>query len=841
MFRYVTKALVAHVRTGRSLYLLTVFGVALGVASVLSIQIINRNAIAAFEGSVAAVSGDADLSILGRTPTFPETLYPVVLATAGVRAAWPLYRVDVLLKGRQNFFLEVIGADLFAPLSMPWEDSNSDFSAALYTRGWAAVTPSLARQMGWRVGQAFAVASGTQVVQLRVGALIDFQAVNPMASPKLVVMDIAQAQHLFGQPGSIHQIDVQVANDALAAEVQTRLQARLGQTVRVVTPEQREQQAEGLLAAFRLNLTALSLISLFVGMFLVYSSVQASLVRRRKEFGLLRSLGATPRQVFALIMGEVAMLGILGVTFGLPIGYWTAQANVETVSATLSNLYLLEGISNLQMLWWFYPLGALIGLGGAAAGALFPALDMSRRDTRALLAAFTLHEKVSSMSRRLFVTGLAVMLLAALWYVAIGQRWKPAGFILGVMLLLALPLLTPFTIRALCEHIDVHSFGLRYSLKTLVARLQTSSVTIASLAVAVSMLLGITLMIGSFRRTLEVWIGTSIQADIYAAPAAWRGKGSEGALTPEVMAILTRHPSVRAVDRLRSFLGYTGEHRIGIAGVEMDLQGGHARFPLLDGDVEKAYRQVIHEGAVFIGETLARKINLWAGDRLPIYTAEGARTFPIAAVYYDYSTEGGAVVMDLKTMHEAFGPGPINSVGLYLKSGVDVDRVVDELKAELRHVPLAIRSNRQLRNEVLQIFDQTFAVTRLLQVMCLLVAVCGITLMLLVLARELVSELALYRSLGAKRIQIFGIFLGKGLGMTSIGLLLGIVGGVLLAGILIYVINRAYFGWTIQAYIPWGAILRQFATIMGAATLASIYPALQASRTPAVALSRDDL
>lgn len=841
MLRYVARALTAHFRTSLSLYVLTVFGVALGVASVLSIQIINRNAIAAFEGSVAAVSGDADLTVLGRTPSFPETLYPVVLSTAGVQAAWPLYRVDVALDGRQDFFLDVIGVDLFAPLNMPWQDTGSDFSAALYTTGWAAVTPGLAQRMGWKIGQTFAVSSGVRVAHLLIGALIDFQAVNPMASPRLVVMDIAQAQNLLGRQGSIHQIDIRIVAGTPLSEVQARLQARLGERVRVVTPEQRKQQAAGLLAAFRLNLTALSLISLFVGMFLVYSSIQASLIRRREEFGLLRSLGATPGQVFGLIMSEVVMLGGLGVALGLPLGYWTAQANVETVSATLSNLYLLEGISKLQMTWWLYALGAAIGLGGAAAGALFPALDMSRRDTRALLAAFTLHEKVSSLARRLFVIGLSAMLVAGLWYWVFGRQWKPAGFILGVVLLLALPLLTPFTIRTLCGRIRVHRFGLQYSLKTLVARLQTSSVTVAALAVAVSMLLGITLMIGGFRRTLEVWIGTSIQADIYAAPTAWRGKGSEGGLSPEVIAILTRHPGVRAVDRLRGFLAYTGEHRIGLAGVEMDLEAGRARFPLLNGDAASAYQQVIHEGAVFIGETLARKINRWQGDRLPIYTAGGVKTFPIAAVYYDYSTEGGAAVMDLKTMRNAFGPGPINSVALYLKAGVDVDQVIDELKAESRHVPLTIRSNRHLRNEVLQIFDQTFAVTQLLQVMCLLVAVCGIALMLLVLARELVSELALYRSLGARRLQIFGIFLGKGLGMACMGLLLGVGGGILLAGILIYVINRAYFGWTIQAYVPWGAILRQFATIIGAAMLASIYPALQASRTPAVALSRDDL
>jgi putative ABC transport system permease protein len=262
---------------------------------------------------------------------------------------------------------------------------------------------------------------------------------------------------------------------------------------------------------------------------------------------------------------------------------------------------------------------------------------------------------------------------------------------------------------------------------------------------------------------------------------------------------------------------------------------------LLSGDPQTAYRQVLEHDAVFIGETLARQIDLWAGDVLPLYTADGVRSFPIAAVYYDYSTEGGMVVMDLGTMTEQFGPGPINSVALYLRPGYEAEQVVDELKTTFLNLPLQIRSNQRLRREVLRIFDQTFAVTQLLQVMSLLIAVCGITLMLLVLAREQVSELALYRSLGARRLQIFGMFLGKGLGMGVMGWVLGLVGGVLLAALLIYVINRAYFGWTIQPYVPWLAILQQSVTILGAAVLASIYPALRASQTPATELSRDDL
>ena len=328
MRRYFLTAMAAHLRAGRSLYLLTLLGVALGVAAVLSIQIINRNAIAAFAGSVKAVSGEADLSVMGYAPSLPEHLYPQVLATPGVQAAWPLWRAAVALSPSRRSsegpaargMLDLIGVDFFTPVDIPWQGEPSDPAEALSQPGWVALTPLLAEQEGWRVGDVLTVSLGSRVARLTIGALVDFHAVNPLASPRLAVMDIAQAQSLFGDAGAVHQIDVKLAGGADTATVQDRLRENLGPAVRVETPEQRETKARGLLSAFQLNLTALSLISLFVGMFLVYSSTQAALVRRREEFGLLRSLGATNRQVFALIMAEVALLGTLGAAAGVALG-----------------------------------------------------------------------------------------------------------------------------------------------------------------------------------------------------------------------------------------------------------------------------------------------------------------------------------------------------------------------------------------------------------------------------------------------------------------------------------------------------------------------------------------
>ncbi|MBM4118239.1 FtsX-like permease family protein, partial [bacterium] len=354
---YIGKALAAELHGGKTLFLLTVAGVALGVAAVIGIQILNRNALAAFSGGVEAVSDRADLTVTSLTPELSEALYPRVLGTAGVAAAWPLTRLDVCLAADPTVFLEVIGLDVFAPMGLALGEaaaatesgSGEALVAALTEPGWVALSPAFAAERGWQVGDTLAVTSGSRRVRLTVGALLDYQRQAPLATRKLAFMDIAQAQALFGGAGRLDEIGVRLAAGAQPAQVAAALAARLGPGVEILDAGGRRREAAGLLAAFRLNLTALSLISLVVGLFLIYSSVQAALVRRRAEFGLLRALGATAPQVLAIILAEAALLGAFGTALGLPLGWWVAKQGVATVSATLTNIYLLSEIERLTL------------------------------------------------------------------------------------------------------------------------------------------------------------------------------------------------------------------------------------------------------------------------------------------------------------------------------------------------------------------------------------------------------------------------------------------------------------------------------------------------------------
>jgi putative ABC transport system permease protein len=837
---YLARAAAKELRAGKALLPLAVAGVALGVAAVLSIQLLNGSALGAFSGTVRAVSGDADLSVLGVAGHLPEALLPEILETPGVGSAVPLYRVEVALEGRPGS-LEVMGVDLLAPTGRAWAQAEGALAGALGTPGWVAVTPAMAAEQGWRVGDRVAVSSGSRRAVLQLGALVDFQRLAPLASRRLAVMDLAQVQGLLGAAGRLHQVDVLAAPGQTVPALAARLAARLGERARVASPEQRTVEAAGLLAAFRLNLTALSLVSLLVGGFLVHATVRASLVRRREELGVLRAVGATRGQVAGLVLAEAGLLGLAGTAAGLPLGWLAARASVGAVSGTLRTVYLLEGIDEVSLTPGLVALAVATGVVGALLGALAPALDAARRDPKALLSPITLSAESERAATGLAGAALGGVAAALALQALAGAHWRATAFVVALAVLAAVPLAAPLALKSMGRLPRPRGLGLGHGLRTLAARLPATALAAGALAVAVSMLVGVTVMVGSFRDTVSGWLDQTLRADVYVTTPSWRRARAEATLDPALVARLSIWPGVRAADRLRQVEALVAGQPAAVAGLDAALAGAEGRVALLSGDPREALRRLRQEGAVLVSEPLARRRGLAAGGEVVVATLAGEARLPVAGVYRDYGNERGGVLMDLGRFARAFGEGPPSNVALYLEPGVDPERTVGALRAATGEAALLIRSNRTLRAEVLAIFEQTFAVTRLLQGMGLLIAVAGIALSLLVLARERAGEIALYRALGATRGQVFRVFLGRGLGLAVLGLALGLAGGAALAAVLVHLVNPAYFGWSLGLTWPAGALLAQGATILGAAALASVPPALMAAQVRATELSRDAL
>lgn len=839
MIRYFLKSLLFHLRHSAGLYLLSIFGVSLGVASVVAIQIINFNALGAFEATVEVVTGAADLTIEGHSPLISDSIIVEVLSQPGVAGCWPILEAKMTVDQDPPFVLNIVGTDLYAGRPLARSVAAEELSVAAIQPGWIAVSRKLAQEFDLSPGDILPASTGSGRITLQVGSVIDLANRYPQAGSRLAFMDIAQLQDALQASGNISRLGVRTDPSINLEHLSRNLSETLGPGYRVLASDRQNGGAADLLGAFRLNLTALSLISLFVGGFLIYSSTQASLLRRRTEFGLLRSIGATRRQLLGLILGEALILGLAGVAAGLPLGYAAAQYNLETVNSTLTNIYLLQRIETLVLPGWIYLLAAAIGAGSALLGTLLPALDVSRRDTRRLLSAFTLQFHLSRFSKPLGIAGLLLLAVAFAWHQIFGHHWKPAGFVLAIALLIALPLVTPQAILILCKQLPLRNFGFTYSLKSLAVRLQTTALAVAALAVAVSMLTGITIMIGSFRETVRVWIEKTLIADVYVTSRATAGIGTSGPLPSDLVEALAQFPGVESAERLRNLTVYSKDRRILLSGVDFQAKSHRLEFPLLEGDPVAAFATLKKTPSILISEPLSRKTGISKGDRLPLKTPAGPVQLAVTGVYYDYKSESGAAMMDLTQMNRIFGNPQVNSVALFLKKGIDAEQVADRILTNFSEIPIHANSNQAVRQNVFRIFDQTFAVVRILQLMSLLIAVCGITLALLILARQRISELALYRSLGALRGQIFRIFVSEGTAMAGLGLILGSAGGLLLAWILTYVINRAYFGWTIQFFVPWLTLSTEALIIVAGSALASLYPALRAARTPATELSRD--
>jgi putative ABC transport system permease protein len=845
VIRYLLTGARARWRREAALLVLTLVSVALGVGSVVCIQVVNASAVAAFSASLRALDSDVDLSVVPDGPALDERLWLLAARDPAVVKAQPVIQFDARVRGERALYLDVQALDLTQAEALPFAGSAPQLGAPFRIPGFVALTGPFAARLGKTVGDRIEISLGTTIATLEIGALLDLGDRAALAGDRLAVMDVAEAQRLFARSGEFDRVDLVLRDDSAAVveAARRRIEAALPGGVRLVTPDDREARADGLLAAFKVNLTALSFVSVLVGLFLVYAAVRAELVRRREEFGLLRSLGATRSQVVMLPLLEVSLVALLGTAIGYASGLFAAQRNVDAVSTAISNLYLLEAIRGLEVPAHLPWLALLVGVGGACVAALPPILEIVRADPRHLLSPRGVERRIEVLAPRLAMLGGALLVVAFAAWGLLLRGDRAFGFVLGAVAILVVPLFSPLLFTRVLARAPGFGFGLAYAARALSRRVGTAATSGAALGVATSMLFGITLMVGSFRDTVMRWVDTTIRAGIYVATESYGRAGGDAAIDDAVVARLLAHPAVVGVDRLRKHFVQLDDRRVTVLGVDPHPPGGARggdRFPLLAGETPAAMDALERGGSVLVSEPLSHKLSLGAGDSIELPTRRnGMRRFEIAGVYYDYASEHGALVLSLADFGAVFGAGLLNSLGLHLRDDAVPEAVADELRDLTAGTPLVFTPNATLRREAMKIFDQTFFVTRILEASALAVAALGILLGLLILTAERGAEIALYRALGASRGQIFALFLAKGLAIGIVGILLGAGGGALLAFVLMKVINLAWFGWTIEPTLPLASLLRQTATILLAVGIASIHPSLLASRSRGEELSRE--
>lgn len=839
---------------------LFIIGVALGVALVIAIDIANGSAGRAFDLSAESVTGRATHQIVGGPSGLPTDLYRQIRLELGLRLSAPVVEQFVRAANLGDRPLRLLGVDSFA--EPPFRDylsgvtiqgENPDtaaaFNAFIAEPGALLVSRTLAERYGIEPGTALYLRSGGRRFEARViGLLLPADGASEQALDDLALADIATAQEIAGMPGRLTRIDL-ILPDGYDT---SKITALLPPGARLTTPNAENSAINQMSDAFELNLQALSLLALVVGVFLIYNTVTFSVVQRRPVIGVLRALGATRRQIFALILGEAALLGLIGTALGLALGIIFGRGAVGLVAQTISDLYFTVNVQRVTVPPDTLLKGALVGLFASLAAAAIPSYEATRTPPAGTLR----RSDVEQQARRLVpaMTAAAILLNGAgVLLLQIPTRDLFISFGALFCIVIGSALFTPLALivfMRLAAPLTDRLFGVvgRMAPRAVVRSLSRTSVAVAALTVAVSVIVGVSVMIGSFRNTVADWLDTTLGADIYISPpqvTASGNGGSAAALEPALVERALAVPGVTGAATVRSVTvpapDYPDLPPANLDAINRDISGGGRRMAwnaAPGGDTWAA----LEAGAVIVSEPFAFRRGITPeANTIRLQSDRGVQTFTVAGVFYDYSTDQGTILMADSVYRQFWDDSYLTAFSLFAAPEADTGDLIDTLQTEtLAGLDLQIQSYRSLRNGVFAVFERAFSITTALQILATIVAFIGILSALMSLQLEQTRQYGVMRAAGMTPRQLWRFTLAQtGLMGLTAGLL-ALPVGLALALVLIYVINVRSFGWTMQLQLLPGEFAEAFLVAVAAALAAGLYPAWRLGRLVTAAALRSE-
>ncbi len=811
---------------------LAILGIALGVAVVVAVDLANVSARRSFDLAMNRVTGQATHRVVGDAQGFPEALYVRLRLERGLRQSAPVVTGYLPRADQPGQLLQILGIDPFA--EAPFRDfaatgsgGNVDLRALLLNPD-AALLPAA-------LGETVTLRRGEQRFTLRRAGSLEGPALAG-----LIITDLSTAQALLGKAGRLSHIDLILPDGSAGERQAAALRSWLPPEVRLERPAERNQATADLSAAFSLNLTAMSLLALVVGMFLIYNAISFSVVQRRALLGLLRALGVSRRELFIGILGEALLLGLAGTLLGGLLGLWLGSGLVHLVTRTINDLYYVLSVRELFLDPGSLAKGAALGVLATLAAAWLPAREAADVPPGLALSRAHLESRWQAALPRLVMAGLALLTAGGLTLMVFHSL--TGGFAGLFLLIIGCAALTPPTVAGLVRLNQplAARLGLlaRMANRDVARHLSRTGIAVAALMAALATTVGVGVMVDSFRGGVAIWINDLLNADFYIAPPAIEDGGDRvELLNPAALAAIRNTPGVAAVSTYRGVKIDLDGQPITLMAVDLAPQS-QAGYRLLDGNPATVWPAFQTGEAVLISEPLAYRRRLHTGDRLELPTPAGLKTFLIAGIFLDYGSEHGRILLKHSGYERDWHDSGIGSAAAFIAADQNPATVRERLQERLGPIqPLVIRANRDIQQFTLDIFDRTFVITNVLRLLAILVAVVGILSALLALQLERAREFAVLRATGMTTAEVGGLAsLQTGLMGAAAGLL-AIPTGLLLAAVLIFVINRRAFGWSLPFEInPW-LLLETVALAVGTALLAGLYPIWRMARArPADAL-----
>ena len=829
---------------------LTVLAVSLGVAVVLAMDLAGNAATGSFRSSLEALAGQQDFEVTG-IGGVPEQ---VVGKLSALPYDWQITpRIESLaVLADSKRALPIVGLDLVGE----GDRASAAVQAAIGLQDPGRFSLDSIRQpdSAW-VGASLGKRPG-ELLQLFVNdrsLTCTVRGVYPdqNGGESAIIMDIAAAQSALNRTGLVDRVLIKLPAEGAASlsDWQQRLQQALPQGLQLRAAGASTAENRKMLAAFRWNLQLLSYIALIVGAFLIYNTISVSVVRRRAEIGIVRAIGASRQQVMTAFLLEAAFIGITGSLLGIPIGRVIASGAVRLMGATVNSLYVSSRPGEISLNIGSILLALLTGLGLTLLSAWAPAREAAKvAPVEAMARGRREFEIRVNKTFSLWLAGVSALAAAALSQLPpvggkpiFGYAAALSAVAAGVF---AIPAVAAFSMRlpplVLPKLLSVEAL---LASRSLVGSLRRTSVLVAALCTAVAMATAVAIMVGSFRQTVIVWMNSELPADLYLRPAGNPAADQHPVISTEFSNRLAKLSGVRAVQRLRAYeISYDGIPAT-LGGVDLsDPKIEHTSDFLSGRTAAEVLPEIRGASAVLVSEPFSYKHHVRRGDFISLPLGDSAPRFRVVDIYYDYSSERGFILMDRQVMLR-FLPDPAPSnIAVFVASSSTLPSVRREIEesAAATHAHILVFANTDLRRQAVQIFDRTFAITYALEAIAVLVAIMGVAGALLALVIDRRRELGLLRYLGASSVQLRKMILTEAGLLGLMAILSGLLLGIFLSLILIFVINKQSFGWTIRFHWPIAVLSAAISLVWIATVLAGYYPAKVAVRLNPLEVIHED-
>jgi putative ABC transport system permease protein len=825
----------------RTLAVLT--GICLGASVFTSVRLAANASVQSFANGIDAISGRADRTVTRPGGGLPEGLVPVLLDSSDVVAASPFMSAYVRVEGEDEPLL-LIGID-------PILDGQ--------LRTWKSTAP-VAREdfssWGRLIGDPFTMMAGKKFLQKGAHSVGDkvrlegpagvglFEVLGELGPEGLAILegsnvaivDIATFQEFTGVYGQVDRIDL-ILTRPLTKDKLDRVKALLPPGVVLTEPSEARESGRVMIRAYELNLSVLSFVSLFVGMFLVYSLISLHATSRRKELAIMRSVGASAGMIFMLFIAEGCFFGIAGWVLAIPISVPTTRKLIGYVSSTVSHLFVRVNVDGFGITGREIVLSFTVTLAVAALAACQPAFEASRvRAGEALLMRESVFAEEGKLIRRLALFGF--FLAAAVWPISGMSAFSGVpvpGYMATFFLFLGFALFSPLILKVTGTYLPalVSRAGMGETAHLGASYLKNAGPRVAisagALITAIALFSALVIMVHSFRETVSIWVKQSINGDLYVREKMADINGYRNPLPAQVADELKKAENDADLVPYRRIFLDLGGIRYLLEPIDTATYMRRSGFIFMEGKAESV-APVLDEGrGVIVSEVFSNQTGLKVGSRFKAYVESVELDLPIVGIIRDYRTQGGVVYCSLSCFERATADHRWTGASVFFRNrGAGLDERIARLKNKVllgasgRGESIEAIAGSDLRRNILRIFDETFAVTTALLFISLIIAALGVATTLTILVMERAKQFQTMTAIGASPAQVRAVIGWEAVIMVLLGEVLGLACGFVLSVLLIFVINKQSFGWTFVYSVDWFAIFASFPLVCATALLAAV-------------------